>query len=187
MSSTTCPTSDIIHCPRASLKYLLIDVKLFCTIATYKGRYEENNKLWHASFDISKASQIVLRDNAAAGSERIGFHIRGESCYGDNPEERWEANTAHTTLHGIHIGYTDGLPGCLKISNFVVWKSWDFGVFGYPDSRVVVQNTVVADNNVGKVALLGRKKKTLFGIDKIAFFMNCFSFLWSFQRVFSFY
>lgn len=118
-------------------------------IATYKGRHEVNNQLWHASFDISKASGIVLRGNAAAGSERIGFHIRGESCYGDNSEEHWEANSAHTTLHGIHIGYHDGLPGCLKISNFVVWKSWDFGVFGYPMSRVIVQNTVVVDNNIG--------------------------------------
>ena len=129
---------------------------LLYTIATYKGRYEVNNKLWHASFDISKASQIVLRENAAAGSERIGFHIRGESCYGDNPEERWEANSAHSTLHGIHIGFHDGLPGCLKIANFLLWKSWDFGVFGYPASRVIIQDTVVADNNLGNESLIRR-------------------------------
>ena len=128
-------------------------MKLCYIIATYQGRHEENNLLWHASFDIKKTSQIVLRDNAAAGSERIGFHIRGESCYGGNPEERWEGNSAHTTLHGIHIGYSDGLPGCLKIANFVLWKSWDFGVFGYPESRVIVQNTVFADNNIGKESL----------------------------------
>ena len=128
-------------------------VLLLYTIATYKGRYEVNNKLWHASFDISKAAHIVLRGNAAAGSERIGFHIRGESCYGDNPEERWEANSAHTTLHGIHIGFHDGLPDCLKIANFVLWKSWDFGVFGYPASRVIIQDTVVADNNLGNESL----------------------------------
>lgn len=115
-----------------------------------------NNKLWHASFDISKASQIVLRDNAAAGSERIGFHIRGEGCYGDNPEKRWEANSAHSTLHGIHIGFHDGLPGCLKIANFLLWKSWDFGVFGYPASRVIIQDTVVADNNLGNESLIRR-------------------------------
>lgn len=126
---------------------------LLQTIATYKGRYEVNNKLWHASFDISKASHIVLRDNTAAGSERIGFHIRGEGCYGDNPEERWEANFAHTTLHGIHIGFHDGLPDCLKIANFILWKSWDFGVFGYPASRVIIQDTVVADNNLGNESL----------------------------------
>lgn len=117
--------------------------------ATYKGRHEVNNKLWHASFDISKASSIVLRDNAAAGSERIGFHIRGETCYSDSPGGSWEGNTVHTTLHGIHIGYSDGLPECLKIANFVVWKSWDFGVFGFPTSRVILQDTVVVDNNIG--------------------------------------
>lgn len=113
---------------------------------------------------------IVLRDNAAAGSERIGFHIRGESCYGDNPEARWEANTAHTTLHGIHIGYSDGLPGCLKIANFVVWKSWDFGVFGFPTSRVIVQNTVAVDNNIGN-----EDSKVVFALTFICFKTIAFS------------
>ena len=91
-----------------------------------------------------------MRDNAAAGSERIGFHIRGKACYQGNSEEPWEGNIAHTTLHGIHIGYGDGLPGCLKIDNFLIWKSWDYGVFGFPTSRVIIQNTVVADSNIGK-------------------------------------
>lgn len=90
-----------------------------------------------------------MRQNAAAGSERVGFDIRGENCYQENPEGRWSANTAHTTLHGVHIGYHDGLPGCLKISNFVIWKNWDYGVFGFPKSRVIVQDTVVADSYIG--------------------------------------
>ena len=123
-------------------------------IATYKGRHESENQLWHASFDISEASQITVKNNAAAGSERIGFHIRGESCYQDNSEERWDANTAHTSLHGIHIGYHDGLPGCLKIANFVIWKNWDFGIFGFPSSRVIVQDTIVADSNIGKAIII---------------------------------
>ena len=127
----------------------LTNLKLHYFPATYKGRHEDQNQLWHASFDISKASRITLRNNAAAGSERIGFHIRGESCYVDNPWERWDANTAHTTLHGIHIGYEDGFPGCLKIAKFLSWKNWDYGVFGYPSSRVVVEDTVVVDSNIG--------------------------------------
>lgn len=49
----------------------------------------------------------------------------------------------------MHIGYDDGLPGCLKIANFVIWKNWDYGVFGFPKSRVIVQDTVVADSYIG--------------------------------------
>jgi len=36
---------------------------------------------WHASFQLSLANRgYTLIGNAAAGSERLGFHIDGESC-----------------------------------------------------------------------------------------------------------
>lgn len=108
-----------------------------------------NNREWHASFELTKASRITLVNNAASGSERVGFKTRGKSCYGKNLNERWEGNIAHTTLHGIHIGYNDGLPGCLKIPNFLLWKNYDYGVFASPSSRIVVENTVMADNTIG--------------------------------------
>ena len=47
-----------------------------------------NNREWHASFDLTKASRITLINNAASGSERVGFKTRGKSCYGKNPDER---------------------------------------------------------------------------------------------------
>ena len=31
----------------------------------------------------------------------------------------------------------------------MVWKNWDYGVFGFPESRVIVQDTVVADSYIG--------------------------------------
>ena len=121
----------------------------FVFAATYKGRQEDNNKLWHASFDVTGAPKIVFENNAASGSERVGFKIRGKSCYQEDPDESWDGNVGHTTLHGIHIGYGDGLPGCLKIENFLLWKNWDYGVFAFPSSRVIVKNTIVADNTIG--------------------------------------
>lgn len=144
-------------------------------LATYKGRHEENNQLWHASFDISKASRITLRNNVASGSERIGFHIRGESCYQNDPDERWDGNSAHTALHGIHIGYVDGFPGCLKIANFMTWKNWDYGVFAYPSSRVIVQDSIVVDNNIG-TSIMVFSSKPICSFAAILFFFPFFFF-----------
>lgn len=100
-------------------------------IVIYKGRYEVNNKFWYVFFDISKVFYIVFWDNVVVGSERIGFYIWGEGCYGDNFEECWEVNFVYIILYGIYIGFYDGLFDCFKIVNFIFWKSWDFGVFGY--------------------------------------------------------
>ena len=36
---------------------------------------------WQASFELSEANRgYTLIGNVAAGSERVGFHIDGESC-----------------------------------------------------------------------------------------------------------
>jgi hypothetical protein len=108
------------------------------------------NLLWHSSFEINGADEITTQDNAAAGSERIGFHIRGEKCYTADPLKSWLRNTAHSCLHGIHIGYNDGYPGCAKVANFHSWKNWDYGIFAYPSSRVMVEDCVLADNKAGR-------------------------------------
>lgn len=131
-------------------------IELECTIlvfffsATFKGRQESMNMLWHSSFEINRADEITLRGNAAAGSERIGFHIRGEKCYTADPVNPWLRNSAHTCLHGVHIGYNDGYPGCAKVANFLSWKNWDYGIFGYPRSRVMVRDCKLADNKAGR-------------------------------------
>lgn len=31
----------------------------------------------------------------------------------------------------------------------MIWKNYDYGVFGFPKSRVIVQDTVVADSYIG--------------------------------------
>ena len=116
---------------------------------TFNGRWEKKSFLWQASFEVNLAEDIVLQNNSAAGSEKIGFHLDGENCYQTTPGTSWHGNVAHTTLHGVHIGYTDGLPGCSKVSRFTVWKSWDYGVYAYTASSVIVSETVIADSKIG--------------------------------------
>lgn len=108
------------------------------------------NLLWHAAFELNHVNDIILQDNAAAGSERIGFHIRGTKCHIADPSLSWSGNSAHTCLHGIHIGYNDGYNACAKIANFVTWKNWDYGIFAYPRSSVMIENCIIADNKAGQ-------------------------------------
>ena len=42
--------------------------------------------------------------------------------------------------------YKQGLPECSMLSGFIVWKSFDWGVFFYTKSRVIVDDVILADN-----------------------------------------
>ena len=96
---------------------------------TYQDRYEEENLMWNAGIEVEEATNPVLIDNVVAGSERVGFKIRGESCYADpNPETDWSGNIARGTLHGVHM-FPESLKDCAKISNFGIYKSYDFGIY----------------------------------------------------------
>ena len=63
----------------------------------------------------------------------------------DSPR-KWRGNTVHGALHGISIMYKQGLPTCSKISGFLIWKNYDWGLFFYTRSRIIVSDTVFADN-----------------------------------------
>lgn len=81
------------------------------------------------------------------GSERVGYLTDGEPC--DTPANSpnsWRGNTVHGALHGISIMYKQGVSRCARISGFTVWKNFDWGLFFYTKSRVIVSHSVFADN-----------------------------------------
>ena len=81
------------------------------------------------------------------GSERIGYLIDGEPCNTLNTApSKWRGNTVHSVLHGVNILTNQGIPRCTMISGFLVWKAYDWGVFFFPTSRVIVKDIVLADN-----------------------------------------
>ncbi|CAK8682966.1 unnamed protein product [Clavelina lepadiformis] len=126
----------------------LVTVTLFR--GTWGDRMEWNNFVdWHASFEVAEASSLIMKGNVAAGSERRGFHIDGEACDAPEDDNAWTGNVAHGCLHGIQIFTADGVGNCSMIRNFVVYKSWDYGIYHQTQVSVHINNTVIADSFVG--------------------------------------
>ena len=116
---------------------------------TYRGIDDPENFHWTANFKLTSTTNLTLIGNAAAGGAKVGFHVDGESS--DSPvvngTPRWEANVAHSTLHGIHVGYDDGLGSCLQLSYFTIYSCYHYGIFTYSTSCVYMENNVLVDNN----------------------------------------
>ena len=127
--------------------------KTMTTVALFPGTYhgtdDTQNFQWTANFKLTRTINLTLIGNAAAGGAKVGFHVDGESC--DSPvvngTPRWEANVAHSTLHGIHVGYDDGLGSCLQLSFFTIYSCYHYGIFTYSTSAVFMENNVLIDNN----------------------------------------
>ena len=116
---------------------------------TYRGIDDPQNIKWTANFKLTDTKNLTLLGNAAAGGGKVGFHVDGEPC--DSPivngTPRWEANIAHSTLHGIHVGYDDGLDTCLQLSYFTIYSCYHYGIFTYSRAGVYMENNVLMDNN----------------------------------------
>ncbi|KAK2511732.1 hypothetical protein Q9233_016736 [Columba guinea] len=110
-------------------------------------RQPESLLNWIAGIKVNLAVGVSLCGNAVAGSERIGFHIRGQECFLDG--EYCSENVAHSSLHGIHLYQGDGFQTCTRITGFLSYKNYDYGVMFHLDSSVIVDNVVLVDNTVG--------------------------------------
>ncbi|NXT77054.1 PKHD1 protein, partial [Zapornia atra] len=102
---------------------------------------------WVAGIKVNLAIGVFLRGNAVAGSERIGFHIRGQSCLADGVY--CSGNVAHSSLHGIHLYQEDGFQTCTRITGFLSYKNYDYGVMFHLGSSVIMDNVMLVDNTVG--------------------------------------
>jgi hypothetical protein len=84
---------------------------------------------------------VILRNNAAAGSERIGFYLAGEPCSSlPHPKTQQQQgstsaalrvvnNTAHSSLVGLMLHANDVGEECSGAVGFSLWRNWDYGVF----------------------------------------------------------
>ncbi|XP_072034167.1 fibrocystin-L-like [Amphiura filiformis] len=124
---------------------------------TYQDRNEKENRAWSGGIEVHLARNSVLKDNAVAGSERIGFKIKGEPCLPDggvpDPDTAWRGNVAHGALHGVHM-FPESQPGCSLISNFVLYMNYDYGIYIQVTSSVVISDTVIVDSRVGVLPLI---------------------------------
>ncbi|XP_018417110.1 PREDICTED: fibrocystin-like [Nanorana parkeri] len=102
---------------------------------------------WVKGIKMHFLSQATLSGNAVAGSERIAYHVRGQSCYSD--EISFSANVAHSSLHGLHIYWDDGFKNCTKITGFICYKNYDYGLVFFLEGSVRVENVALIDNGIG--------------------------------------
>ncbi|KAM7062054.1 fibrocystin [Acridotheres tristis] len=107
---------------------------------------------WVASIKVNLATGVSLRGNAVAGSERIGFHVRGQECSLDG--EYCSGNVAHSSLHGVHLHQEDGFQTCTRITGFLSYKNYDYGVMLHLGGSIIMENVVLVDNTVGLLAVV---------------------------------
>ncbi|XP_070370876.1 fibrocystin isoform X2 [Equus asinus] len=108
--------------------------------------------VWVAGIKVNRAKDINLRGNVVAGSERLGFHIRGHRC--SSPEALWSDNVAHSSLHGLHFYQESGLDNCTGISGFLAFKNFDYGAMLHVENSVEMENITLVDNAVGLLAVV---------------------------------
>jgi parallel beta-helix repeat protein len=74
---------------------------------------------------------LVVKNNIAAGGERVGFAIPTTSCASSNTN--YENNLAHSVEHGAWLFKNNLLPSCHAFMGFRVYKTIEQGVFSYQD------------------------------------------------------
>ncbi|NXC48112.1 PKHD1 protein, partial [Penelope pileata] len=107
---------------------------------------------WVAGIKVNLVIGVSLYGNVVAGSERIGFHIRGQECLSD--VEYCSENVAHSNLHGIHLYRGDGFQICTRITGFLSYKNYDYGMMFHLGSSVIIDNVVMVDNTVGLMPVI---------------------------------
>ncbi|XP_029801305.1 fibrocystin [Suricata suricatta] len=106
--------------------------------------------VWVAGIKVNQAKDINLYGNVVAGSERLGFHIRGYRC--SSSEGHWSDNAAHSSLHGLHLYKENGLGNCTGISGFLAFKNFDYGAMLHVENSVEMENITLVDNAIGLLA-----------------------------------
>ena len=101
-----------------------------------------------ANYQLTKAEEVTLHGNVAAGSPSIGFHVRGEPCNTNDPTYKaWSGNVAHSTLNGVQAGYSDGHPsGCGLYHDFTIYSCYQYGLFVYSSASVTVRKSLFVNN-----------------------------------------
>ena len=128
---------------------------------TYRGMFQEDNFDWTANFEAIDTQDLVMNENVAAGGSRAGFHVNGEKCQIQNvegvvkreePSEprfvQFEDNVAHSTLHGVHLGYSDGNKDteCSFFKRLTAYSCFHYGLFSYTSSSVWITDSTFINN-----------------------------------------
>lgn len=117
-------------------------VTLMVFPGTYQDRFEGENIDWIGGIDVAKAMDPILINNTVAGSERVGFNIKGERCSDPNA---WSNNVAHSSYHGVLILKT-GQDPCTRVHDFVSYRNFDYGLYALTSSSLEISESTFVDN-----------------------------------------
>ncbi|XP_039201120.1 fibrocystin-like isoform X2 [Crotalus tigris] len=110
------------------------------------------SRFWVAGIKTNTVEGAMLHNNSVAGTERIAFHIKGQECF--LAKDLYSGNVAHSSLHGVHLYKGDGFPNCTKITGFLSYKNYDYGIMFHLVGSVVVEKVILVDNVVGLLPVL---------------------------------
>ncbi|XP_032825950.1 fibrocystin-L-like isoform X2 [Petromyzon marinus] len=85
-----------------------------------------------------------LAENVVAGFKYIAYRLNGSNSK--------NANEAHSGLYGVYV--TGNFDTDVIVREFLVWKSWNYGVYIQVNTNVTVTNVTLADNGVGVFAMV---------------------------------
>ncbi|CAJ0939625.1 unnamed protein product [Ranitomeya imitator] len=109
---------------------------------------------WVTGMKINPLTDVFLSGNSVAGSERIAYHVQGKGCHFE--KRLWQENVAHSSLHGIHVYWEDDLKNCMKISGFLSYKNYDYGLFFHVEGSAMVEDVTLVDNRVGLLPIVSQ-------------------------------
>jgi hypothetical protein len=125
---------------RRNFGTLMIDPKTYPAM----GQFEMQHVNEHTAIFSIFGEDHVFQDNAAGGAERLGVEAAGDNCesYG-----RYTGNVVHSALVGWK--FTNFDVNCRRLDNLYVYKTWDFGIFGYVKANLFLENITLSDNKIG--------------------------------------
>ena len=122
-------------------------------LATYRTHplAQPANSLWTANFELaSTLVNLTLRGNVAAGGNKAGFHVNGDACTAEGDQLQVADNTAHSTLHGFHLGFSDGhSSGCTHIARFTAHSCFHYAIFSFCPADLRVSQATLVNNHAG--------------------------------------
>lgn len=77
------------------------------------------------------------------------FYIEGEECI--NHQNTSGNNVVHSTPVGIYMMHNQ-LHGCSRITNFDIYKAFDFAIYSQISSSLEIVNVKIADSHAGILA-----------------------------------
>lgn len=115
----------------------------------YQDRFEPLNVRYNGAISALEATNLVLVGNRVSGSERLAYAVPLIPC--STLQSDWYSNNvARSSLIGVGTLPTDPVThSCNRISGFTAVKCSDFGIYYQNSDSVIIEDVVVADNQMG--------------------------------------